>query len=321
MSTTNETNATDDAAATRVRAVGIDATDRRGGWIPDIDARVAALEAPVRELLAPALESLATVDRITLVPDAHYPFHPSSGMVTDPAVIGSLVSSLERETDADVAVAGASDDRIAFGRTAAYLDYASLLERFDAELVDLTDEPRTEDVSTVDGRPIALSVPDRLAESAVVVVPSLRPTEDGPVAGAMRTLSGLLAHDDPERTPVAATRAVDPELVVLDATTAYDGDPVAADALFAGAAPAVDAVATSLLGRSLEADAALETARGPEAPPVTVEGNVDFDRLRARIGDGDLPPADETHPAVSTAYRLYAAVAGDAVPPQLEGSR
>ncbi|WP_408957978.1 DUF362 domain-containing protein [Natrinema sp. 74] len=315
-------SATDDATdATRVRAVDVDA-DRCGGWTPDTDTRMAALEEPVRELLAPSLESLAAADRITLVPDAHYPFHPSAGTVTDPAVIGALVAQLERETDAAIAIAGASDDRMAFDRTAGYLGYASLCDRFDADLVDLATESRTEAVNTVDGHPVALSIPDRLTDSTVVAVPSLRPTEAGPVAGAMRTLAGLVDRDgDPDRTPVAMTRTVAPELAVLDATTAYDGDPVAANTLFAGAVPTVDAVATFLLGRSPEADAALEAVRGPEAEPVTVEGDVDFDRLRARIGDGDLPPADETHPAVTTAYRVYAAVAGDAVPPQLEGDR
>jgi len=98
---------------------------------------MAALESPVRDVLEPSLETLAAADRLTLVPDAHYPFHPSSGMVTDPAVIGSIVSRLERRTDADIAVAGASDDeRISVARTAEYLGYASLLERFGAEFVD-----------------------------------------------------------------------------------------------------------------------------------------------------------------------------------------
>jgi len=66
-------------------------------------------------------------------------------MVTDPAVIGSIVSRLERRTDADIAVAGASDERISVARTAEYLGYASLLERFGAEFVDqrTSPEPRT----------------------------------------------------------------------------------------------------------------------------------------------------------------------------------
>ncbi|WP_254524306.1 DUF362 domain-containing protein [Natrinema caseinilyticum] len=307
----------------RVRAVGVDAADRRGGWIPDVDGRQAALEDPVRAVLEPDLEAVSSADRITLVPDAHYPFHPSSGMVTDPAVIGAIVATLRRWTDADIAVAGASDDRMAFDRTAKYLGYTDLLERSDAELVDLADEPRTEFVRSVDGRSLSLSVPTRLLESTVSVVPSLRPTENGPVAGAMRTLSSLVAGaDDPDRVPAATTRIVEPGPAVVDATTVFGGEPAAANTLFAGAAPAVDAVATSLLGRSPGSDAALESVRGDDAEPVTVVGSsVDFDRLRDRIPDGDLPPADDTHPAVSTAYRIYATVAGDAVPPQLEARR
>ena len=308
-------------SAAAVRAVAVDAANRRGGWIPDIDARLTHLESPVRDVLAPSLEALADADRITLVPDAHYPFHPSSGMVTDPAVIGSMVAHLERKTDAEIAVAGASDERISFDRTADYLGYTSLLERFDATLVDLADEPRLDEVCSVDGTPVALSVPERLVESTVVVVPSLRPTAAGPVAGAMRTLAASIDCDaKPARVPVATRPIVNPAVAVIDATTAYGGEPVAADVLLAGEPSAVDAVASSLLGRSLEADDALKTVREDEEP-VTVEGDVDFDRLRATIPDGDLPPPDSPHPAVSTAYRVYAAVAGDAVPPQLEGGR
>ncbi|SEV82465.1 DUF362 domain-containing protein [Natrinema salifodinae] len=311
------------ADADRIRAAGVDAADRRGGWNPDVDARMDALESPVRDVFEAAVESVAGAERITVVPDAHYPFHPSSGMVTDPAVVGSIVARLERRTDADVAVAGASDERISFDRTAAYLGYADLLERFDATLVDLADDDRVDEICNVDGSPVSVSVPTRLVDDAVIPVPSLRPTESGPVAGAMRTLASLVdCADEPERVPVAATRAVEPAVAVLDATTAYGGDPVAADALFAGGAPAVDAVATSLLGRSLDGDPALELARGPDAEPVAVEGTgIDFDRLRERLPDGDVPPADDPHPAVTTAYRVYAAVAGDAVPPQLEGGR
>lgn len=308
---------------TTVRAAIIDTVDRRGGWIPDVDARMAAVESAVRDVLEPSLETLAAAERLTLVPDAHYPFHPSAGVVTDPAVVGSIVGHLERRTAADVAVAGASTEHIEFDRIADYLGYSSLLERFDATLVDLADEPHTDDICAVDGSPIALSVADRLIDSTVVVVPSLRPTEDGPAAGAMRTLATMVQCDDEtERTPVAATRSVEPAAAVLDATTAYGGDPVATNALFAGPPLAVDAVATSLLGRPLETDEALKTARGADDGPVSVEGNdVDLETIRERVPDGELPPSNESHPAVSTAYRVYAAVAGDAVPPQLERGR
>lgn len=319
--------------ASPVRTAVVDDTDRHGGWTPDVDTRMARLEAAVRDVLEPALAArirseARNAGRITIVPDAHYPFHPSTGTVTDPAVVGALVARLEERTDAEIAVAGATDEHIDFDRTAEYLGYPSLLERFDAELVDLADEAGTEDVCEVDDQSVLLSVPDRLAESAVVTVPTLRPTEDGSVAGGMRRLAALIDRSGETGaatgiTAVAATRAVEPAVSVMDATIAYGGDPYAANALFAGATPSVDAVGTSLLGRSIETDDALRLTLGADAP-VTLErvgpgaDDLDIGAIRQRLSDGELPPSDATHPAVTAAYRLYATVGGDAVPPQIE---
>ncbi|QFU85030.1 DUF362 domain-containing protein [Natronorubrum aibiense] len=309
-----------------VHVAAVDASERRGGWTTDIDRRLAILESPVRAVLEPYADALSDADRITLVPDAHYPFHPSTGMVTDPAVLGTIAAVLETRTDADIAVAGATDDRIAFDRAAGYLGYPSVLERFDATLVDLADEPRRNRVVSVPDQQLSVSVPERLLESAVVAVPSLRPTRDGPVAGGMRTLGRLAASvADADLTAIGTTRAIEPAFTVLDATTAYGGDPIAADTLVAGPTPQVDAIGSSLLGRSLEDDPVLRHTLDADEPAITVESAddaaVDLAALRRRLPDGELPPPDDTHPAVSTAYRLYAAVAGDAVPPQLEQRR
>ncbi|WP_440772677.1 DUF362 domain-containing protein [Natronorubrum sp. DTA28] len=311
-----------------VHVAGVDATDRRGGWIADTDARLASFESATRSVLEPYVSSLTAADRITVVPDAHYPFHPSTGMVTDPAVVGSIADHIAGWTEADVAVAGASDDRIAFDRTADYLSYPDIVERFGAEVVDLADESRRNSVVTVDDEQVSVSVPERLLESTVLVVPTLRPTETGPVAGGMRALGRLVSSAaDADSTAVAATRTIEPALSVLDATTAYAGDPIAADALFAGPTQQVDAIASSLLERSIEEDPVLRAAFGVDDPSITVENaggsgdDVDLTALRRRLPNGGLPPRDETHPAVTLAYRLYARVAGDAVPPQLESGR
>lgn len=310
-----------------VHVAGVDAPERRGGWTPDIDRRLVTLASPTRGVLEPYVDSLTASDRLTLVPDTHYPFHPSTGMVTDPAVVGSIARQLADWTDADVAVAGATDDRIAFDRTADYLGYPGIAERFDLELVDLADDDRQNVVVPVDDEQVSVTVPERLLESTVVVVPTLRPTEDGPVAGGTRTLGRLATSvAGADETAIATTRAVDPALSVLDATTVYSGDPVAADALFAGPTPQVDAVGSSLLERSIESDPALRRLLDEDVSSITVESvtddaTVDLASLRRRLPDGELPPRDETHPAVTAAYRLYAAVAGDAVPPQLEQPR
>ncbi|NGM71244.1 DUF362 domain-containing protein [Natronolimnobius sp. AArcel1] len=313
-----------------VRGATTDADDRRGGWTPDIDTRLARLESPVRAVVDATLSSLtrSEPDQITIVPDIHYPFHPSTGMVSDPAVVGSLIGQFEDRTDADIAVAGATDEIIDVDRTAEYLGYPRLLERFDATTVDLADEQRTEAQREVDGWSTTVSVPDRLLESAVITVPTLRPTEAGPIAGGVRTLAEFVdSSGDDALAAVAATRAIDPPVSILDATVAYGSDPYAADALFAGATPAVDALGTSLLGRSITDDDVLSTAVGmtdnDKALSLSLEhvgpgDDVNLDAIRTRLEGGELPPTGDMHPAVTAAYRLYAGVSGDAVPPQLE---
>ncbi|SDQ95162.1 DUF362 domain-containing protein [Natronobacterium texcoconense] len=293
----------------------------RGGWLPDLDRRLAALERPVASLLEDERETLADADRVTIVPDAHYPFHPSTGMVTDPAVVGALLSRLERP-GTDVAVAGASDEYLSFERTVEYLGYRNLLERFDADLVDLADGPTVTDEITIDERSVRVRTPERLRDGAVVIVPTLRPDETGRVAGGLRTLSRVVDCEgttDDTASVVGPTRAVSPDLSVLDATTAYAGRPHAADALLAGPATAVDAIATTLLERDLSDDEALATAFAGESIRIDRIGDApELETLRDELPDGELPPSDATHPAVSAAYRLYATVGGDAVPPQLE---
>ncbi|WP_247004878.1 DUF362 domain-containing protein [Halosolutus gelatinilyticus] len=302
-----------------VRGTAIATGSHREGWTPSVETRMAALETPIRRLLEPRIESLAAADGIAIVPDAHYPFHPSSGVVTDPAVVGALVATLERETGAAVAVVGTSGV-LSFDRTAEFLGYPDVLDRFGAELVDVDDAAsRVTETRTVADRSVALAVPERLLEDAVVPVPSLRPTRDGPVAGGMRTLARLVDRStDAGIAAAAATAAVDPVCSVLDATIAYAGEPYAADALLAGPIPAVDAIGARLLDRSLDEDEALRYAKSPEPDAVDVDG-VDTASLRERLPSGELPTTTNPHPAVSLAYRTYAAISGDVVPPQLDG--
>ncbi|AFZ74106.1 DUF362 domain-containing protein [Natronobacterium gregoryi] len=301
------------------------ADDGRGRWLPDLDRRVAMLERPVATLLEDGLAAFADAERLTIVPDAHYPFHPSTGMVTDPAVVGAILEVIE-STGTDVAVAGASDEYLPFERTAAYLGYGELLERFDADLVDLAEESAVTETVSVGERSVEKRIPDRLRDGIVVLVPTLRPDETGRVAGGIRTLASVVdtenATGDDTASVVAPMRAISPDLSVLDATRVYAGRPYAADTLLVGPAAAVDAIATVLLERDLGDDEALEALVGEPSVHIARVGDAPhIETLREELPAGELPPADATHPVVSAAYRLYAAVGSDAVPPQLEVRR
>ncbi|SFB93766.1 protein of unknown function [Halobiforma haloterrestris] len=317
-----------------VRVTRADGDDARTGWTPDLERRLDRFRPAVADLLE-GVEIAADADRVTILPDAHYPFHPSSGMVTDPAVVGAVAATIRREhPDAEVSVAGASDDRIDFDRTAAYLGYREALERADADadLVDLADGRRSLRTVSDGDRAVDLRIPERLVEGGVVPVPTLRPTEAGTVAGGMRAIARVVGSggstvagpDEDPAAVVGAVRTIDPAWTVVDAATTYGGRPHASDVLLAGPTTAVDALGAVLLDRDLPADDALSAALEGDDASITVSpiGDVpDLETLRERMPDGELPPADDTHPAVSVAYRLYAAVGDDAVPPQLEARR
>lgn len=294
------------------------------GWMPDLYRRLATVESTVADLLEGELSTLARADRLTIVPDVHYPFHPSTGMVTDPAVVGAILAVLERaDARTDVAVAGTSDEFVSLERTADYLGYRDVLERFDADVVDLADEPRVAETVAVGDESVEVRVPERLRDGAVVLVPTLRPNEADVVAGGMRTLARVAGVGTDPVDAVGATRSIDPDCSVLDATTVYAGRPHAGSALLAGPPAPVDAVATALLEREIGDDDVLSLALEDASIEIDRVGTdvPDLETLRERLPAGGLPPADSTHPAVSAAYRLYAAIAGDAVPPQLEARR
>ncbi|RQH00361.1 DUF362 domain-containing protein [Natrarchaeobius oligotrophus] len=308
------------------RRVCVAAADESGGWTPDVRERTAAFARPVEAVLEATADSIvADDDGVTIVPDAHYPFHPSTGVVTDPAVVGAICRFLTDRTGTDLSVAVAGSEHVDVDRTAAFLGYPELVDRFDAALFDPADEPRTTVVRDVGGRSVSTSIPTRLLDERVIVVPTLRPTRTGQFAGVTRTLSRFDDRSDgsPEAT-IAAADAIEPALAVLDATTAYGDDPHATNAVFAGPAASVDAVGASLLGRSIDEDPVLKPTLETE-PPVEIErigsGAVDVESIRDRLSGGRLPATGDAHPAVTAAYRLYAAVGRDAVPPQLEGGR
>lgn len=304
---------------TRVSEQPVQATTvarERGGVATDPAARRDVVAAAIEPLLTPARDSLSSADRILLVPDAHYPYHHSTGMVTDPAVVEALLEQLTAWTDANLSI-GATSERLPLERTLEYLGYPT----DGPPIVDLQDaEMSWVEVPTANGERRPHPVPVPLLEQAVVVVPTLRPTANGRLAGTMATLDRVTRADG-DQSPLSALRAVEPAVSILDATTAFAGRPHALNALVAGPPAQVDAVGTWLLKRDLGDEPGLADAVG-KPPTVTWVGEsangASLESLRAALPAGDLPPSDEPNPAVKAAYRLYADVSGDVVPPQLE---
>jgi len=252
---------------------------------------------------------------VTLVADAHYPYHPTTGMVTNPAVVSALTTVLsERADGADAEIYLAGGGQVDPGRVGQMLGYDRRAVVTPDESLDSRARPDgTEPLDSAD-------VPDVLLDTPVVVVPSARVDHEAGVAGALTTLTRA-AGGDPSRTGDrrTAARTVDPVAAVADATYTFTGDPYRASVLFAGPGAAdIDRLLTSLL--SVDSDATPDDSLEGNSRVPSVSG-IDVESLRSELPDCDLADAGGPGRLVRAGYRLYTAVSGDIYPPHLRRGR
>jgi uncharacterized protein (DUF362 family) len=282
------------------------------------DPTTAAVGGAVTELVeacAPSLEGRALV-----LPDVHYPFHPSTGAVTNPDTVEVLVETLTSR-GADVTLCLPHSPWAEGTDAATYLGYDAVADRTGVETLALGDAPTVERRVRVDGRTVDVEVPEALVTDPLAVVPTLRTSADHPlVAALVTTAMGALGEGEAALDPdevVAATAACDPAFTLLDGTYTYVGAPHRSRFLVAGTdAPAVDRAAARLVGTApADVPSLAPFGIGREA----VEG-LDVAALADALpGESPAAPVGEGDGPAAMGYRLYARVTGDLVPPQFMG--
>lgn len=276
-----------------------------------------ALDAACHDLVSGLAGELTDTERVVLLPDLHYPFHPSTGLVTDPSVVAAVLAAVDDAVSpADLVVAGAGGRHVGGERAARYLGYQSVVEATEARFLPLDDAPTEERETVVDGRSVGITVPAPLAEATVLVVPTARTGRATSVAGAMATLArATSATTDTPREVVGASRSIAPAGVVLDATTTFTARPHAAGLLVAGRSPAtVDRALATLLGVGVDAESAIELAGG-DGPPA--DAMATLHAAAESVPAGTMPRPGGPGRLARAGYRAYTAVSGDAYPPQL----
>lgn len=281
--------------------------------LPDLDAE--SVRDGVADIARPVVDAVGDARRVVLVPDVHYPYHPSTGMVTNPDVVAALRDHLTTRLPGTTVEVGLTSDAVGADRVADYLGYAGREGLGDDHLLNL-DAARADEARADGERPVTL--PSPLSEAAVVAVPSARVGGTLPLAGGYALVTRALGADPTDETHVRRALAVaDPAGAVVDATYAFAGDPHRARTLLGSAVVgAADAVTADLLGVRSKRTTGLNTAVPPG--PVSVRG-ADLRPVGAALPSGDLPASKEPHGAVRYGYRLYTRVSGDIFPPQLEG--
>lgn len=264
----------------------------------DADAIREGLEA----VLDDRLDRLDGADSVVLLPDAHYPYHRSTGLVTNPDVVEELAALV----DAPTAIGVPDGVHLDADRTSRYLGLAGVADRTDSELVDLAGARDVErQVRFVDSA-VTLAVPEPLLESPVVVVPTARRDQRFGVAAGMVTLAHAVTPTPTRAELLAAARVCWPSVSVLDATYTYPGEPRRTGLL----AASDDVVALSRrAAETVGVDPAdvshLEARRTPPSPGSVLP----FGRSREpQAGEDGLMEAG---------YRAYARMTGDLLPPQM----
>ncbi|MFD1515783.1 DUF362 domain-containing protein [Halomarina rubra] len=251
------------------------------------------------------------MDDVLVVPDCHYAFHPSTGMVTNPDVVEALVEALASTTDVTLAL----PDSQWVEDAPSMLGYDALADRTGVETLALGEADTVERTVRIDDERHTVTVPKPLDEQAVVAVPTLRADPD--LAAAMVTVAEAATGSRERSDVVAASAVVDPEFVLLDGTYTFTGAPHKGRFLVAGTdAPAVDRAVAPVAGLKPKAvDYLRPFGVGREA----IEG-LHAEDLAAELPHEQTDPNGGEQPAVMGAgYRLYAKMTGDLVPPQFSG--
>lgn len=261
-----------------------------------------AIRSGLEVLLGGQRERLERADRVLLLPDAHYPYHRSTGLVTNPAVVGELATLL----DAPVAIGVPAGEHVDARRVGKYLGLERVADRSGADLLDLGESKRIERRARfVDGT-VTLAVPEPVAQDSVVVVPTARRDPHVGVAAGMVTLANAVTTDATHEELLAAVRLCRPTLAVLDATFTYPGQPRQRGLL------AADDDVVALSRRAAEevgVDPADVPHLGPRRTPPSPRAVLSSSRSPKRESRGDG--------MLETGYRAYARLTGDLLPPQM----
>jgi len=276
-------------------------------------------QSRVSELLdatAPGLEG-----PVSLLIDGRYPYHPSTGLVTNPIVVEAVIEALKIR-DIDVSLWCPSGGQFTAEQCVSYLGYDELLDRTGVELADAEDGSTVERTVRVENETITLSLADSLVSGTVVAMPTLKRLPPAPPATGMElTARASLGHEPSTDEVSSAAIICKPTLTILDGTYAFSNRPSSPEILLASSdVMTLDRAVAWLTGVS-SADVPYLETWGLEDGTPPVEG-VEIDAIRESLQTSENDALTQPPSRMAEyGYRLYSRVSDDLVPPQfLPGS-
>lgn len=278
------------------------------------------LNRTVESLLDDLTASFEAADSngILLLPDTWYPFHPSTGLVTNPIVVSAVAHALHQSyPDVDIGVGFAGSEYADWQTSTTLLGYDTHLEREEISVIDLTSAETVEQTVHLSEEIRTVNIPEPLLKRTVIAIPSLRYGNTHRLAGGMVTVARGVSNSPTSVNTAAAATAVDPSVTILDGTYTYTGQPHRSRFLVAGAdLVTIDRLAADLLELSPASVPMFDSV--PQAiPEVPNVDGLQLESIRTSLPTQEPPDSTEPGTLLSIGYELYTRVTGDAYPPQM----
>lgn len=247
-------------------------------------------------------------ETVTVVIDAHYPFHPSSGLVTNPAVVAGVIDHLTQQGhDVDiVAVTARWNDPAGCLR---YLGYESIIDTPGVAVIEPRSGSRTTRTVHIDEETLVIGVPTSLNRD-IVCLPTLRPGYPPAHPVGSWLLAQAALDREPTMNECIAYGASIEATGLLDATYAAFDTPKRLQSIFAS----TDFAALDYVADTFEKGTHSSVVKALHPQPPRLIG-VNPEEIAEPVTGQRTPP--ETSSVISRGYQAYASMSGDLIPPQL----
>ena len=291
-----------------------------------------------KEDIAKALELIefkapAKVNTVAIKANLCYYWNASTGYTTDPALVGAIIDYLRDSYGQDLDITIAEADASAMQTKYAFklLGYQKLAEEKNVKLLNLCQDNIQDAEVQVNGRKLALKVPESLMKSDLFInVPKLKVMRQVRLTCAMKNLFGAIAyprkviyHRTLEETIVGINKILKPHLNIVDGIIALGAYPVRLNLLMAGASAfSVDYVAAKVMGYQPSKVKFLNLAakeRLGEPRNVVVKGEKVEAFSKGFPIENNLV-ARVKMVAQFSLIKVYSKVSGDVIPPVIEDS-
>ena len=247
-------------------------------------------------------------EEVTILFDAHYPYHPSTGMVTHPLVVDGVVDQLLQDgrTVSVLPITTYWEDS---DRCLSYLGYDQLFASREVTCLSPREGPRESRTVHIGDRKIVITIPQSITRD-VLCIPTLRPGYPPSHPGGTWLLAQAALDREPTADEAIAVGASIQAAGILDATYATFDTPLRTETIFASEdLPALDYVASRF---NTNGSSPVMQALHPRPPrQIGIQGQDIADPV-----SGQESSSNDSG-MISRAYQTYASVSGDLVPPQM----